>query len=269
MIQGGFAPRSPAPSLYYDLLRSHAVGLYDDRGVKVRGLWYHARSWAASGAVPPARGGTRKRKWIVRERSPRPAASPSSSTRTPGSGTPCGGPGSRRTGRSRHSAIPASRELLKAAAAAGLAPRSDAELLPAPAGADRRAAFPCRHWPTQMAKKKRTEHAREVLQGQAAAADRPRSATAAGTVVAVRQPGWEQRAGEVAAAVDAERRRRRESAPAPPGARPAGRAAPQPVRHPADDGEPGGLSGRAVPAAVPPRAAGATGPRRKAGPGGA
>lgn len=62
----------------------------------------------------------------------------------------------------------------------------------------------------------RTEHAREVLQGQAAAADRPAGEPAAGTVVALRQPaGWQQRAGEVAAAVDAERRRRRESAPPP------------------------------------------------------
>jgi hypothetical protein len=32
MEQGGFALQVPSPGLYYELLRSHAVRLYDDRG---------------------------------------------------------------------------------------------------------------------------------------------------------------------------------------------------------------------------------------------
>ena len=117
-------------------------------------------------------------------------------------------------------------ELLRAAKAAGLGPRSDAELLPLLLeliGGH----IPVDAWPTQMPKKKRKDHAREVLQAQGAAADRPESPQDSraqqrnGTVVPMhQQDGWKDRAHEVASAVDDERRRRRRDAapgrPAPP-----------------------------------------------------
>lgn len=218
MAQGGFALQVPSPDLYYELLRSHAVGLYDPRGVKVRGLWYHAPVLDDLRGQPSGRGGKHKRKWIVRS-DPRDRRF-----------TFFQHPGTfewhtlRWTGLPPEGEVPAFgdtrvAELLKAAAAAGLAPRSDAELLPLLLeliGGH----VPVSAWPTRMAKKKRTGHAREVAQGQAAAADRPQRDRPrdAGTVVSLRQPtGWEQRAGDVAVAVDAERRRRRESAPLAPG----------------------------------------------------
>ncbi len=86
------------------------------------------------------------------------------------------------------------------------------------------AHIPVEAWPTQMPKKKRKDHAREVLQGQAAAADRPSPATAASAAVrddaAVVPLGWKDRAAEAVQAIDGERRRRREQAvperPLPP-----------------------------------------------------
>ena len=215
MIQGGFALQVPSPDLYYDLLRSHAVGLYDARGVKIRGLWYHAPVLDGLRGRPSGRGGTRKRKWIVRS-DPRDRRFAFFQHPDTGEWHTL-----RWTGLPPDGEVPAFgdtrvSDLLKAAAAAGLTPRSDSELLPLLLELIG-GRVPVSAWPTQLAKKKRTEHAREVLQGQAAAADRPAGEPAAATVVALRQPaGWQQRAGEVAAAVDAERRRRRESAPPPP-----------------------------------------------------
>ncbi|MFI7643509.1 hypothetical protein [Nonomuraea sp. NPDC049400] len=75
--------------------------------------------------------------------------------------------------------------------------------------------IPVASWPTQMPKKKRAEHAREALQGQAAAADRPlAAATDTGrewpenTVAALPAA---PRPVQAVQAVDAERLRRREA----------------------------------------------------------
>jgi len=106
-------------------------------------------------------------------------------------------------------------------AAAGLRPRSDAELLPVLlelVGSK----IPVSQWPTRMTKTQRTGHAREVAQASAAAADRPAAAAGGpvgeqGNVTPLR---WRQRAGQARDAVDADRRRRREAAvpvvPKPP-----------------------------------------------------
>lgn len=117
-------------------------------------------------------------------------------------------------------------ELLRQAQYKGLKPKSDAELLPLLLeliGAH----IPVAAWPTQMPKKQRKDLAREVLQGQAAAADRPSAATAAAAAsapvrddAAVEPLGWKDRAAEAVQAIDDERRRRREQAvperPLPP-----------------------------------------------------
>jgi hypothetical protein len=105
------------------------------------------------------------------------------------------------------------RDLLRAARQAGLKPRSDAELLPLLLrliGAH----IPVGKWPTRMTRTQRTEHAREGTQAQAAAADRPagppgRAGARGENVMA---PQWQDRARRAENLVDAERRRRRESA---------------------------------------------------------
>lgn len=112
-------------------------------------------------------------------------------------------------------------ELLRAVKAAGLKPQSDAELLPLLLeliGGH----IPVEAWPTQMPTKKRKDHAREVLQGEAAAADRPQPpqdsrAQQDGTVVPLHQrDGWRGRAQQANSAVDEERRRRQQAVPSKP-----------------------------------------------------
>ena len=93
---------------------------------------------------------------------------------------------------------------------AGLAPKTDAELPPVLLDLIG-GRVPVSAWPTQMAKKKRTEHAREAAQGQAAAADRPTApvggpAPGQANVTPLR---WRQRAGQARDGIDADRRRRR------------------------------------------------------------
>jgi hypothetical protein len=62
------------------------------------------------------------------------------------------------------------RDLLKRADACGLKPKSDTELLPVLLELTG-SKIPGSQWPTQLKKSQRTEHAREVIQGKAAAAD--------------------------------------------------------------------------------------------------
>lgn len=117
-------------------------------------------------------------------------------------------------------------ELLKEARARGLAPKSDAELLPLLLELIG-GSIPVGDWPTQMTKRKRTEHAREVLQARAAADDRSEASRgcAGDTVVPFSSPvpaspartaagdaGWRERADDIAAAADRELTRRRREA---------------------------------------------------------
>ena len=220
MEQGGFALQVPAPDLYYELLRSHAVRLYDDRGVKIRGLWYDHPVLGDLRGRPSGRGGTHKRAWEFRSD---PRDRRFVFFRHPDDGQWLT---LRWTGLPAEGEVPAfgdtrAAELLRVAAEAGLAPKTDAELLPVLLDLIG-GRIPVSAWPTQIAKKKRTEHAREAAQASAAASDRP-AATAGGptgeqgNVTPLR---WRQRAGQARDAVDADRRRRREAAvpvvPGPP-----------------------------------------------------
>jgi hypothetical protein len=223
MAQGGFALQIPAPELYYELLPCHHVMIHGRRGVKIKGLWYDGPALDPYRDGPSTRGGKRhKGKWVIR-RDPRDRRlvyfqDPLTHDwhTLPWTGLPPEGEvpsfGDARV-----------EELLRQAQYRGLKPKSDAELLPLLLeliGAH----IPVAAWPTQMPKKKRKDHAREVLQAQAAAADRPSAATVASATerdeVAVAPLGWKQRAAEAVQAIDDERRRRREQAaperPPPP-----------------------------------------------------
>jgi hypothetical protein len=218
MSQGGFSLQVPRPELYYELLPAHHVKVHADRGVKIGGLWYGR----ADPALKPCegklsgRGGRHKGQWVIRgDRRDRRSvffqdpADPGKWHALRWNGLPPEGE------------IPAfsdktAAELLREARAGGLSPRSDADLLPVLLKLLGGVA-PVSQWPSRMSKKEKKGRARETVQGQAAAADRPRPADD-GTVVPFRQPAsWELQAGDVAGAVDAERRRRREAVPAQPG----------------------------------------------------
>jgi hypothetical protein len=215
MAQGGFAMQIPSPQLYYELLPAHRVKVHAGRGVKVKGLWYDGPALDAYRDARSARGGGFKGEWLIR-RDPRdrrftyfqdPLTHEWHTLRWRGLPDEDEVPS---FGDARVA------ELLRAARQAGLAPRTDAELLPLLLeliGGH----IPVSAWPTQLPRARRTGHAREALQGQAAEADRtpgagsarprsavPAAAAAGATAVAP------LRARQAADAVDAERRRRRE-----------------------------------------------------------
>jgi hypothetical protein len=251
MAQGGFALQIPTPDLYYELLPAHHVAVHARRGVKIHGLWYDGPGLDPYRDGLSARGGRHRGKWVVR-RDPRdaryvffqdPATHDWHTLRW--KGLPDSG------------AVPSFSdarvgELLARARAAGMSPRSDADLLPVLLellGGH----SPVERWPTQLGKQQRTGHAREAAQARAAEADRPvapdpttgSSAAAAdadadaaadadadadagagagaGPVQVVPLPperARERRARDCVDAVDAERRRRREQVPPRPPALP-------------------------------------------------
>jgi hypothetical protein len=194
--------------------------------VKIRGLWYDAPVLDNCRGALSIRGGKHKNQWVIR-RDPRDRRSvffqdPVTHAwhELPWTGMPAPGQapafGDARV-----------RDLLKKAAACGLRPKTDAELLPVlleMIGA----RIPVSQWPTQMAKAERTGHSREAAQARAAQADRPADpadgageGTGEATVTPLRrEPGWAQRAAQARDGLDAERRRRREAAvpvtPKPP-----------------------------------------------------
>jgi hypothetical protein len=231
MSQGGFALQIPAPELYYELLPVHLVKIHGRRGVKIRGLWYDGPALDPYRSGPSAQGGAAKGRWKIR-REPRdrrctyfcdPLTHDWHTLRW--------------TGLPPEGEVPSfsdirADDLLRAARAAGLQPRSDADLLPLLLDLIG-GLIPVEAWPTQMSRQQRTAHARESVQADQAAADRlagPAAAAASPqpTIARARQPGnqaeddgtnaavvamrWRDRAGDTRDAVDAERRRRRESA---------------------------------------------------------
>jgi len=225
MAQGGFALQIPTPELYYQLLPTHHVKIHGARGVKTRGLWYDGPSLDDHRHGPSTRGGVHKGKWVI-HRDPRdrrfvyfqdPATGQWHTLRW--------------TGLPPDGEVPSFcdtrvRELLDEARRAGLKPRSDAELLPLLLQLIG-GVTPVQAWPTQMSKQQRTDHAREATQAATAAADRPRSPAADEPQEEDHSPGaavvpsrWAERVADAQAAVDAERRRRREDAvrerPQPP-----------------------------------------------------
>jgi hypothetical protein len=229
MSQGGFALQIPAPELYYELLPVHLVKIHGRRGVKIRGLWYDGPALDCYRAVSSSQGGAAKGKWKIR-REPRdrrhvffcdPVTRDWHTLRW--------------TGLPPEGEMPSfsdirADDLLRTARAAGLQPRSDADLLPLLLDLVG-GLIPVDDWPTQMSKQQRTAHARESAQAGQAAADRPATAAAAaaaavaggsaaqprqdrdaGTDAAVVPLRWRDQARDAGAAVDAERRRRREMA---------------------------------------------------------
>src|SRR6266849_653819 len=227
MNQGGFALQIPGTELYYELLPAHYVKIHADRGVKIGGLWYGR----ADPALKPyegklcSRGGRHTGQWVIRgDRRDRrqvffqDPADPGKWHALRWNGLPPEGE------------IPAfsdktAEKLLREARAAGLSPKSDADLLPVLLRLLGGAA-PVSQWPSQLGKKEKKGRAREAAQGDQAASDRHGSVTAAvaraedseGKVVPLR---WPEQASQARDAIDAERRRRREQAvpqrPAPPG----------------------------------------------------
>ncbi|WUQ89046.1 transposase [Kitasatospora purpeofusca] len=229
MVQGGFALQIPPPELYYQLLPSHRVMIHGKRGVKIKNLWYDGDALDAYRGVLSARGGVARNKYVF-HRDPRdPCFVFFQDPRTHDWHT------LRWTGLPPEGEVPAFsdarvREVLREVRSRGLAPKSDAELLPLLLELIG-AKIPVEQWPTRLTRAQRVEHARETAQWAAAAADRPASATTvpapgdeeplheggADNVVALR---WPERARQGQGAVDDERRRRREHAvgerPAPP-----------------------------------------------------
>ncbi len=221
MAQGGFALQIPAPDLYYELLPVHLVKIHGHRGVKIRGLWYDGPALDPYRSGPSAQGGVAGGKWKIR-REPRDRrytffCDPVTH----------GWHALRWTGLPPEGEVPSfsdirADDLLRAARAAGLVPRSDAELLPLLLDLIG-GLIPVDAWPTQMSRQQRTAHARESAQADQAAADRPAPAAPAaaqarqdngntGTDAAVVPMRWRDQARDAASAVDAERRRRRELA---------------------------------------------------------
>jgi hypothetical protein len=223
LAQGGFALQIPTPELYYELLPAHHVGIHGRRGVKIRGLWYDGPGLDGCRDGPSARGGVHKGKWVIR-RDPRDRRFVYFQDPDTGDWHTLRWTGLPPDGEISSFSDIRARELLDQARQVGLKPRTDAELLPLLLDL-LRGVNPVQDWPTQMGKRQRTEHAREVTQATAARADRPDNPAAAGaaredrsaTVVPIR---WADRVADTQAAVDAERRRRREDAvperPQPP-----------------------------------------------------
>jgi hypothetical protein len=227
MNQGGFAMEIPSPELCYQLLPAHQVVIHGERGVKIPGLFYNGPALDPYRAEPSARGGRYKGKWVIR-RDPRDARCVFFQDPTTHAWHTL-----RWTGLPPEDEVPAfsetrAKDLLAAARNAGLRPRTDAELLPLLLellGAN----VPVESWPS-MAKAKRTELARDDAQSRAAAADQtsarplraatqPTSSTspssrsrtnAASGPRTKHEPTWPHHANTVDAAVDADRRRRRE-----------------------------------------------------------
>ncbi|MBT2401388.1 transposase, partial [Streptomyces sp. ISL-100] len=231
MAQGGFALRIPPAELYYQLLPSHRVMIHGKRGVKIKNLWYYDEEVLAPYQDEPSRRGGRAKNRYVFHRDPRdPTHVFFQDPRTHDWHT------LRWTGLAKEGQVPAFsdarvREAMRELRKRGLAPKSESELLPVLLeliGGN----IPVAQWPTQLKKKQRMEHAREVAQAAAAEADRPQTppakpATAPmppapaeeGKVVTLR---WRERALQGQDSMDRERRRRREAAgpehpAAPPG----------------------------------------------------
>ncbi|MEU1285327.1 transposase [Kitasatospora sp. NPDC005856] len=215
MDQGGFSLRIPDPSLYYRLLRRHHVKVHPRRGVKILGLWYWGDVLTADRYQrPSARGGRHSGKWVV------------SSDRRDRRAVFFQDPDDhdlwhtlRWSGLPPEGDVPAfsdrtAAELLAGAARSGLAPRSDAELLPSLLKLLGDVA-PVAAWPSQAGRKKRTARSGEQARAAAAAADRPRPETSGPTPGPTVLPEpWRERERTIRKEVDADRRRRRHAATA-------------------------------------------------------
>jgi transposase InsO family protein len=225
MAQGGFSLEIPRPELYYELLPAHHVKIHT-RGVKIRGLWYDGPALEGLRGMVSTRGGAHQRSWVIRSdrRDARTVFFQDDEHRWHEL---------RWTGLPADGEVPSFNDarvsdLLREARAHGLRPKSDAELLPLLLKL-LGAYVPVAQWPGQMTTQQKKHQAREVAQSDAAAADRhgglpgqpekPAGDQDPAPVVPLR---WPDRAHQGQAAVDDERRHRRELAvpqrPAAPGA---------------------------------------------------
>ncbi|WP_329165785.1 transposase [Streptomyces sp. NBC_01527] len=226
MAQSGFALEIPPAELYYQLLPSHRVMIHGRRGVKIKNLWYDGSALDDYRFGLSGRGGVSKNKYVI-HRDPR---------------DPCfvyfqdplthDWHQLRWVGLPEEGRVPAFsdarvRQVLRDLRSRGLAPKSDAELLPLLLDLIG-GRVPVDQWPTRLTKAQRTEHSREEAQAAAAAADRPKPALATAVPAPVGVPAphdvsdiepsnvvplqWRERAEQGQAAVDGERRRRREAA---------------------------------------------------------
>jgi len=212
MAQGGFSLEIPSPGLYYELLPAHHVKIHP-RGVKIRGLWYDGPALDGLRGTPSARGGMHKRSWVIRsdKRDARTVFFQDDEHQWHEL---------RWTGLPAEGEIPSFNDarvtdLLREAKEQGLQPHSDAELLPLLLkllGAH----VPVGRWPGQMTRQEKKNQAREAAQSDAAAADRPAASPGQpdgdhepATVVPLRRP---DRALQARAAIDEQRRKRREAA---------------------------------------------------------
>jgi len=211
VLQTGFAVQVPPAELYYQLLPTSQVKIHGRRGVKIRGLWYDGPALDPYRDQASARGGRHKGKWVIHydRRDARWVffQDPADHAwhRLAWVGLPADGQ------------VPAfgdacREQLLRAVQQAGLAPRSDAELLPVLLDLLAEAA-PVDGWSTQAPKQARRQHAREATQAVTAAADRPdASKTDRAPTAEVVPLQRADRAAAPQAAINAERRRRRERA---------------------------------------------------------
>jgi hypothetical protein len=212
--QGGYAPRILPPSAFYELLPAHHVKIHGRRGVKIKGLWYDGPGLDPYRGQVSARGGRHKGLWVIR-RDPRDRrfvffADPDGQhhiLRWNGLGPDDG-------------EVPAFsdarvRAVLAQARAAGLAPRSDADLLPVLFDLLADAGHSAEAWPTRSSETRRTARKAVVRERAGArAAQTDRAGAAAVPAANITAPP------DLAGAIDAERRRRRELAtsarPMPP-----------------------------------------------------
>jgi hypothetical protein len=217
--QAGFAMGIPSPELFYELLPVHYTSRITRRGVKVRGLWYDSDALDGYRGTASARGGGHKGEWVIR-RDPRDRRQVFFQDPVTHAWHALGWTGLPPAGQVPAFGDARARDLLSRAAASGLRPRSDAELLPVLlelVGSK----IPVSQWPTRMSRSQRTGHAREVAQAGAAAAGRPAAPDGpAPDQASVTPLRWRQRAEQARDGTDADRRRRREAAvpviPRPP-----------------------------------------------------
>ncbi|MFJ9692303.1 transposase [Kitasatospora sp. NPDC101183] len=219
--QGGLDLEIPAPELYYKVLRSHHVMIHPNRGVKILGLYYYDPVLGEDRFRGPSpRGGRRKGRWVVRsDRRDRRQVffqDPDDPEKWHAL---------RWTGLPPEGEVPAfsdvnAQALLGEVRRRGLKPLADAELLPVLLEI-LGSVIPVADWPSQMTKREKTARSRQATQAAQAAADRPGPpAPAISETSDAKVVPWPHQAAGVQAAVDADRRRRREAAvtgrPTPP-----------------------------------------------------
>ena len=214
--QAGLSVQVPSAELYYPLLPCTHVKIHGGRGVKIRGLWYDDPALDPYRDQVSARGGRHRSRWVVHY-DRRDARWVFFQDLQGGGWHRLAWVGMPADGQMPAFGDACREQLLRTVKQAGLAPRSDTELLPVLLDLLAGVA-PVDGWSTQDSKPVRRRQAREATQAAVAEIDRPKPAEAdTAPVVPLRRA---ERVAAAQTAIDAERRRRREQAvphrPAPP-----------------------------------------------------